>query len=73
MTVDELNDVWLHRNRPLSVIKIWSIKEVDYIYSSDDNKKYDKAYHDIKDLRVECFTTYYSEEKDKNYLVINVE
>ena len=66
MTVDELNDVWLYRNKPQSVIKIWSIKNVDYIYSSDDGERYDKTYHDIKDLRVECFMTYYSKEKDKD-------
>ena len=80
MTVDELNNVWLERNKPQSVIKFWSIKNVDFSYSSDDCERYDKTYNDVKDLKVKCFTTYHIEKPtDKNisiitnYLIINVE
>lgn len=80
MTVDELNDVWLERNKPQSVIKVWSIKNVDFIYSSDDCERYDKTYNDVKDLKVKCFTTFHITESEDEYikniashLIINVE
>ena len=73
MTVNELFEAWLYNRAPNIVIKVWSIKEVDYIFSSDDSERYDITAEEVEKLEVRCFNTYYDEKTDKNYLIINVD
>lgn len=73
MTTNELFGVWLFNKQPNIVIKVWSIREVDYIFSSDNPEQYDITPEEVEKLEVRCFNTYYDEKTDKNYLVINVD
>ena len=74
MTTNELYKAWLYNGQlDTTVLKIWSIKEVDYIFSSDNPEQYDITPEEVEKLEVKCFNTFYDKETDKNYLVINVD
>ena len=73
ITVDDLISVWLHRNNPKSEVKVWSIKKGDYIFSTSKPEDYDITPEDCGKLKVSNFMSYYSEEFEKDKLIINVE
>lgn len=62
MTVYDFCNLWLHRNNPKAVVRVWSKKEMEYL--SSDCK-------DIEKKEVYCFYSY--KEKDLEVLVLNVE
>ena len=73
MTANELFEAWLYNRAPNIVVKVWSRKLIDYIFSSDDPERYDITAKEVERLEVRCFNTYYDEETDKNYLIINAD
>ena len=73
MTTNELFGVWLFNKQPNIVIKVWSIKEVDYIFSSDNPEQYDITPEEVEKLEVRCFNAYYDTDTGKNYLIMNVD
>ena len=73
MTTNELFEAWLYNKAPNIIIKVWSCKLVDYIFSSDNLEQYDITPKEVEQLEVRCFNTYYDEETDKYYLIINID
>ena len=73
MKVKDLISVWLHRNNPKIEIKIWSKKQIDYVFSTTNSERYDLTAEKVDELEVECFYEYYDKEKDLEMLIINVE
>lgn len=73
MKVKDLIGVWLHRNNPKIEVKIWSKKQIDYVFSTTNSEKYDLTVEQVDELKVRCFYEYYDKEKDLEMLIINVE
>lgn len=73
MVVKDLISVWLHSKNPKTEVLIWSVKEVDYIFSTVNSFNYDISPQEVDEMKVRCFTQYYNDKKDLETLVINVE
>ena len=72
MKVKDLISVWLHRNNPKIEVKIWSKKQIDYVFSTTNSEKYDLNAEQVDELEVECFYEYYDKEKSDEGSVAEV-